>query len=149
MNTFYIILQASHSGFRWVALLLLLLTTVYYFIKWQKASEYTKIDKALYTITLSLIHIQVLIGFGLYLLSPKVQFGAETMSVRILRFFTVEHVFIMLLAVVLFTIGAGKIKRKSNSKAKFKSGFVFAFIVLLIILAGIPWPFQALGAVWF
>lgn len=149
MDALYKALQASHSGFRWIALILLVLTVVQYLIKWQNSADYQKKDKTIYTIALSLMHLQLLIGIALYFVSPKVQFGAETMSVRILRFFTVEHAFLMIAAVVLFTIGSAKIKKKDESVAKFKTGFIFSLITLLLILIGIPWPFQALGAGWF
>ena len=148
MTTMYTIFQSAHSGFRWIALVLLVATVVIYFIKWRGNTDYTGKDKKLYTIMLSMLHLQVLIGIVLYFISPKVQFSAATMKTDFLRFFTVEHAFLMLAAAVVATIGSAKIKRKS-ANIKFKTGFWFAFATLILILVGIPWPFQDLGAGWF
>ena len=148
MDNFYQIIQSSHSGFRWITLLALFTTTVIYFVKWQRAAGYTKGDKTLFSITLSIVHIQVLVGVVLYFLSPKVMFSGAAMSTRLIRFFTVEHSLIMLIAAVLLTMGSVKLKRKSTAVAKFKTGFWFTLLTLIIILVAIPWPFQNFGAGW-
>jgi heme A synthase len=149
MNTLYTILQSAHSGFRWITLILLLLTIIRFFIQWRKSSAYKKFDKNLFTINLSAMHVQVLIGIGLYFLSPKVLFSAHTMSIKIFRFFTVEHALMMLIAVVLLTIASSKIKKKNSDTEKFKIGFWYSFIALILILLAIPWPFRGLGTTWF
>jgi signal transduction histidine kinase len=126
----------------------MLLTVFTYLIKWKKKSAYSKGDKIVFTVNLSAMHLQVLGGIALYFLSPKVQFSGATMSASIIRFFTVEHAFMMILAVVLVTIASSKIKLKPTDEAKFKTGFWFSFIALVIVLLAIPWPFQSYGAGW-
>lgn len=143
----YSILQSAHSGFRWIALVLLLLTVVLYAIKWFNTAQYGKKDKKLYTLMLSMLHIQVLGGIVLYFVSPKVQFSAATMKTDFLRFFTLEHAVLMIAAAVVVTIGSVKVKKTSGNK--FKTGFWFAVVTLILILVGIPWPFQELGAGWY
>ncbi len=95
------------------------------------------------------MHVQAVIGLILYTISPNVQFGANTMSDSFFRFFAVEHLALMLIALVLFTMGYSKSKKKTEDSAKFKTVFWFYLIGLVLIIAGIPWPFRDLGASWF
>lgn len=69
------------------------------------------------------IHIQILIGFLLYLLSPLglSNFAGESMGHKISRFYIVEHPIGMIVAAVLVTIGYKAIKNKSFSdSSKYK-----------------------------
>ncbi|HBH49125.1 MAG TPA: cytochrome B [Bacteroidales bacterium] len=143
------ILISAHSGLRWIVLLLMVITVIRYFIKWRKRATFFKGDKTLFTINLSVLHIQLLTGIVLYFLSDRVQFVSSLMENRGFRFFTIEHAVMMIIAVVLVTIASAKIKRTSDSLKKFSIGFWYTFFALLIILAAIPWPFMKLGTGWF
>ena len=111
--------------------------------------SFTAKDKKLGLFALIFTHIQFLMGLVLYFLSPKVVFSGEAMKDSVLRFFLVEHISLMTLAVVLITIGYSKSKSTALDAKKFKSTFWFFVIGLLLILAGIPWPFQNYGTGWF
>ncbi len=71
------------------------------------------------------------------------------MKDSVMRFFAVEHILMMLIALVLITMGHVKAKKSTESSAKFKHIIVFFGIALILILAAIPWPFRDLGAAWF
>ena len=73
----------------------------------------------------------------------------ETMKVPVLRFFTVEHTFMMLIALVFITIGYATAKRAKEDVAKHKKTFIFYLIGFILILAVIPWPFRGFGNDWF
>ena len=89
-------------------------------------------------------HIQLLIGLILYFLSSKVVFSKETMGNTITRFFTVEHVLGMVLAIALVTIGYSKSKKAKNNKKI----LLFYALALVVIFLSITWPFrEALGVV--
>ena len=97
------------------------------------------------------IHIQVLIGFISYYLNlgGKVNFGAMKGN-AVIRFFTVEHMTMMILAVIVITIGFSRSKKIQETPLRFRLIFITYLIGLVLILAGIPWPFrEALGAGWF
>jgi Na+-driven multidrug efflux pump len=89
--------------------------------------------------------VQFLIGLLLYVwLSPFIRdawadIGA-TMRNAPLRFFAVEHLFGMLVAVTLVNIGRAKIKRASEAARKHKLAAIFFGIAIVIILLSIPWP---------
>ncbi len=143
-------LKHAHSGLRWIFLILILYTVINAFIKWRNGSDYTESDRKAGLFTFIFSHIQLLIGLGLYFISPKVQaISGEVMKQPIARFFTVEHAMMMILGIILISIGYGKAKRAMDGTQKFKTTFIFFGIGLLLILSRIPWPFQQYGASWF
>ena len=138
----------AHSGLRWIVLILLLAAIFNAFSK-KKNGTWTARDKKVTLFAMIFTHIQLLIGLVLYFISPKVTFGEGMMSDSILRFYAVEHLVTMLPAIVLITMGYSKSKRASSDAKKFSLVATFYLIGLILILAGIPWPFRIPGAGWF
>jgi hypothetical protein len=146
----YTFLVSFHSGWRWILLLFVLIALVNSFLKWRKGASWTVTDQKWNLYAMSAAHLQLLVGFALYFMSPRVQFGAATMKDTVLRFYTVEHILTMLIAVVLITLGYIRSKRAGADLDRFRLGFWFFLIGLIVMLAGIPWPFrEALGGKWF
>ena len=100
-------------------------------------------------LTLIFAHLQLVIGFYLYFTSAKVNLSSLDMANAIMRFFTVEHLVGMLIAIVLITLGRIQSKKITTPALKHKKIFVLFFIALLIILLSIPWPFRGVGGAWF
>ena len=140
----YNILLNAHSGLRWVVLLLIIVTIINAAQGMNSRRMVSLRDKRLSLVSLSFVHLQVVIGLVLYFISPRVQFSASTMSNKMLRFYTVEHLVGMLIAVILVTIG----HRKSKS-GSLKEVFWYYVIALIVMLVTIPWPFRGLGSGWF
>ncbi len=140
------IINHLHSGLRWVALILLIWAIANAF----SAKHFEKKHKLINLFAMVTLHIQLVIGLIQYFTSAKVQFSAGWMKEPLLRFYGMEHLAGMLLAVILITIGYCKAKRKVNDADKFKVIRLFYSIGLIIILLSIPWPFRAnLGGGWF
>ncbi len=97
-----------------------------------------------------LLDIQLLIGFLLYFVySPLTKiafqnFGAA-MKDSMLRYWAVEHLTLMLIAIILVHIGRIKIKKASEDIKKFKAAVIYFTIAVILILVGIPWPFLPNG----
>ena len=145
----YSILKHAHSGLRWVLLLLLLAAIINAVSKW-KGKDYTESDRKITLFTMITAHLQLILGLILYFfLSPYVQFNSKTMSDAVLRFYSVEHITIMVLAIALITIGYSQAKKKLESAQKFRAVFTYYLIALILLLAGIPWPFRVAIAGWF
>lgn len=142
-------LKHAHSGLRWLVLIFLLLAIGNAFMKWRNGSSYEAGDKKISLFAMTLVHIQILIGFALYFMSNKVTFEEGFMKDAFTRFYAVEHIAMMVLATLLITLGYSKAKRTLEDTAKFKTTFIFYLIGLVMILAAIPWPFRALGGAWF
>jgi hypothetical protein len=133
-----------HSGLRWIALVLLIAAVFIALSRWQGRNGYTDGNRKLYLFTLISIHLQLVIGLILYFISPKVNFSM--ISDKLYRFYTVEHLTGMLIAIVLITIGYSRSKRASDPTTKQRLIAIFYGLGLLLILAMIPWPFRDLGA---
>lgn len=146
----YELLKHAHSGLRWVVLIFILVAIVNAIIKRGKSTEYTKGDKMPVLLGLIFSHVQLIIGFVLYFISPKVSFIEGFMKDAATRFYTVEHLSLMIIAIILITIGYSKSKRQEIAAQKHNTVLVFYGIGLLLILISIPWPFrEALGGGWF
>lgn len=135
----YPALLHSHSGLRWILLILLLVTTFNALGGLNGKKPFSDKDRKLSLFTLIATHLQAVLGLGLYFISTKVEFSANTMSNPVFRFFTMEHTLMMLIAIVLITLGYGHAK-----KGNFKGVFWYNLIGLIVILAAIPWPFRTL-----
>ena len=140
------IINHLHSGLRWVVLILLIWAIANAF----SAKHFEKKHKMINIFAMVTLHIQLVIGLIQYFTSAKVQFYDGWMENKLLRFYGMEHLAGMLLAIILITIGYSKAKRKENDADKFKVIRLFYSIGLIIILLSIPWPFRAnLGGGWF
>lgn len=141
----YEALQHIHSVLRWVVLILIIINIFNAIGGLTGDKLFTPKEKKLSLVALVFTHLQAIFGIALFFTSPKVQFSGETMSNTILRFFTVEHTLMMLIAVILITIG-----NRMAKSGRVKAVFWYYFIALILIIAGIPWPFrEELGAGWF
>jgi xanthine/uracil permease len=96
------------------------------------------------------LDIQMLIGLVLYLaVSPNMQdirahFG-EAMKNPQLRFWAVEHVSAMFVAVVLVHVGR-VLARKASSPAAKRTRMIVCFgIATVLMMVGTPWPGMAAG----
>jgi hypothetical protein len=84
-------------------------------------------------VTMILMHTQLLLGLALYMMKMG----------DLSRFFTMEHAMIMVLAVVAGTFGHILTKNAEGDQAKWRKQSTWMSIALLLLLAGIPWPFLA------
>ena len=142
----FLLLKHIHSGIRWIALAMLIAAIVNSIIKSGKL--YGSKDRILNTSTIYGLHLQVVIGILLYFLSPKVIFSTESMSNNLLRFFLVEHISLMVIAVIIATIGNSVSKKADNDSTKHRRITILFGITLLLILLAIPWPWQDYASAW-
>src|SRR5690554_2141397 len=133
-------LIAAHSGLRYIVLALLVIA-IFNAIANLKSNKYEKKDKMINLFAMIFLHIQLLLGLALYFISPKVQFVKETMSETTLRFFTVEHILLMLIAITLVTLGRKKAENQTDLVKRHKLILRYYGLGLIIIFIAIPWPF--------
>ncbi|MFT4526871.1 MAG: hypothetical protein ACI85F_003052 [Bacteroidia bacterium] len=142
----YDILLHSHSGLRWIVLILIVGALAKAISGMASGAAYGPMDNKLSLFSLISCHIMLLLGFVLYFVSPIVQSGlmnmGSAMKDPVLRFWTVEHLSVMIIGIVLITIGRIRLKKLDNDAAKHKNIVIFFGIGLLLILSRIPWPFM-------
>jgi hypothetical protein len=132
-----------HSINRWAVLVLALIVLFNSFSGWQGKKAYTKNDNIFHSIFIGLVHLQLLTGILLYFVySPVTQqamadFGAS-MKNKSLRFWAVEHLAGMVIAVVIAQMGRIASKKAFSPELKHKKAFVYTLIAVLIMLLVIP-----------
>jgi len=135
----YNFIQKLHSGWAYLALLILLIAVVNSLIGFTSKKEFTAKDRKIALFALIFAHTQLLIGLVLYFVSPLGKAAFGQMSNADLRLTSLEHPLINLIAIVLITIGWSKHKKLINSEAKFKTFSIFYGLGLVLILSRIPW----------
>ena len=147
-------LQHLHSMLRWLMLAILVFAVITSLIGWLQNKTYTKGNRKLALYTVIIAHLQLVTGFALYYLAGYYRAFAnmsEAMSNALLRFFAVEHMLGMLVAIIIITIGSARAKKVVDDAGKHKVIAVMFGIALLLILLSIPWPFReaGMGRGWF
>lgn len=144
----YLTLLALHSLTRWLVLASLLYAIINSYRGWLYHKPWLKSDDIIRHTTATVAHIQLILGGWLYFISPIVIYFLHNFSTavhdRIIRFFGMEHITMMLIGITVITIGSVKAKRKTTDREKFKTIAIWFTIALLIILSSIPWSFSPL-----
>jgi len=137
-----------HNILRWVILILLLLSIMKSFSGWTNRKIFTQSDRKVWLFTLIFSHITLVLGlaqvlfgrFGIF--TSGLPEGTSVMKDKFYRFFWIEHPTAMILAIIFITMGYGMAKKRVSDDIKYKKAFIFFTIALILILAGIPWPFR-------
>lgn len=135
----YNFIQKFHSGWAYLALLLLVITVVNSVIGMISKREFTAKDRKIALFGFIFAHVQLLVGLILYFVSPLGKDSLGQMSDATARLTSLEHPLINIIAIVLITIGWSKHKKSTTGESKFKTISIFYGLGLLLILARIPW----------
>lgn len=142
----YQTLTFLHSIMRWLVLASLIYSIYRAYKGYFSNSEFSKTDNNVRHWTATIAHIQLIIGVIFYMKSPTIKYFWNNFNEAIhnldIAFFGLIHIFLMLTAIILITIGSAKSKRKSTDKEKYKTMLVWFSISLIIIFIAIPWPFS-------
>lgn len=135
----YNFIQKFHSGWAYLALLLLFIAAANSLYGHLSKKEFTPKDRKIALFALIAIHIQFLVGLILYFVSPNGLGSLGEMKNSALRLTSLEHPLLNLIAIALITIGWSKHKKAQTSELKFKPlGFLYS-IGLVLILIKLPW----------
>jgi nitric oxide reductase large subunit len=135
-----------HSIIRWLLVACLAHSLIRSIIGLTTKSPYSKSDNIIRSLTSAISHIQLIVGFILYFKSPIVNYfrttGSEALRYTDIAFFSVYHIALMVIAILLITIGAAKAKRTKTDAEKHKQIVLWFGIAALLIMLAIPWPFS-------
>jgi L-asparagine transporter-like permease len=145
------ILVHLHSVGRWIMLLLLVIAIFNSLVAGDR--PFIKSDARTGLILVITADLMFLIGAVLWYLGPwgysLIQSSggfAAAMKNPVARFYGVEHLTGMLIAIILIHIGKTQGKKKMIDRKKHMRTVLFYVLALVIILATIPWPFRVVGA---
>ena len=146
----YSLFVALHSLLRWVVLIAGILAVGRAVAGLLGPRPWTPRDDRGGRFFVMAVDTQMLVGLILYgILSPITYAAFSNMGAAMkdgtLRFYTVEHVFMMLIAVALVHIGRKRVQKAAGDAAKHRTAAIFFGLALVLILAGIPWPFREVG----
>lgn len=135
-------LSFAHSLLRYGVLL----TVAYAFLVnlrgWLTDRPILSGERMVTIVAMVLCHVQLVLGAILYAMN----YGAiKQMAGVYKRFWQFEHLGTMLMAIALITVGRVLSKRATEEHVKQRHIAIFYGIGLLLILAGIPWPFREVG----
>jgi hypothetical protein len=149
-SNFYNFLVVAHSVGRWIILLLLLIAIFKSMNAGNRpfTAAHSKIGLFL-TITADLmlligIYLWFAGNWGYRLIESSGGVG-EVMKNPVSRFYAVEHLAGMLIAIILLHVGKAQSKKNWPDRVKHRRTLIFYVLALLIILISIPWPFRAAG----
>ncbi|MBC6111045.1 cytochrome B [Pedobacter fastidiosus] len=130
----YQILKSAHSGWRYIVFALLVIAVIKALSGWLGNKAYTEGDRKLNVFTLISAHIQLLIGLVLYFAGDWYKVDSSN---AVGRYWKMEHISMMIIAIVLITIGNSKSKKLTESIAKHRTISVFFGLALILIIVTI------------
>jgi len=129
------ILKSAHSGWRYVVFLLLIIAVVKALSGWFGNKTYTEGDRKLNVFTLISAHIQLLIGLVLYF--SEGWYKLSSAGAPAVRYFKMEHISMMIIAIILITVGNAKSKKVTDVVAKHRTIAIFFGLALILIIVAI------------
>lgn len=141
----YETIQYLHSYWAYLVVLVVALASINALLGYFSNREFAPKDFRISLFALIVSHLQLIIGLILWVVSPNA-LGAirrsgmgAVMKDSHLRLLAVEHISVMIIAIVLITIGYSKHKKKLVSRPKFKTLAIFYTLALILMLSRIPW----------
>jgi cytochrome bd-type quinol oxidase subunit 1 len=138
----YTILKEAHNGIGLLLVFLLLIVVVFVLVRSLLKKPFNKTVKIAALIGMITVHLQILIGIVLYLVSPLglSNFSGESMKHTVSRLYIVEHPIGMLAAAILITIGHKQSKKESLSdNARYMRLLIYYVLGLGISAYFVPW----------
>jgi hypothetical protein len=145
----YPLFLSVHSWLRWAVLILGVVAVVRAF-GGRSGRPWSQSDDSVGKWFIASLDLQFVIGLLLYVsLSPITQvafadFGAAMRNPG-LRFFAVEHLVGMVIAIALAHVGRVKIRKASGDARRHHLALMFYGLALIILIASIPWPGMPAG----
>jgi hypothetical protein len=141
----YSLVLMLHSWLRWLVVLAAVAVVVRAAIGLRARKLWGPADdRGMLFLTIA-FDIQVLLGLVLYVgLSPVIGLAFQNLGAAMrngaIRFFLIEHMFGMLVAVALVHVGRVKVRKSVDAAAKHRLALTFVVISLIVLVLSIPWP---------
>ncbi|MBK8556387.1 MAG: cytochrome B [Lewinellaceae bacterium] len=138
----YTLLDNLHSYNRYLLFAALLLVLYRSWMGWMAKKPFEKLDGTASLVLLILTHTQLLLGLLLYaIFSPTTKAAFANMGAAMkdssLRYFAVEHILAMLIAVVFIQLGRTFSKKAGNDEGKHRALAIYTSIAVVIILVSL------------
>jgi len=149
MHTYPFVLFV-HAYVRWLVAILIVVMVARALTGVLKRRTWTDADERTHRVLVGAVDLQLLLGLWLYLVASPMTtvFFANpkaSMHDTALRFFGVEHITAMVLAVVAIHAGRDLSKRAKTDASRHRRTFGWTLAAMLLVIIGIPWPERPYG----
>jgi len=140
----YPVVLALHNIFRWIVVVAAILALVRAYRGWLRKSDWNNADRRVGVFFTVSMDIQLLLGLLLYVFfSPITRTALSDIGAAMgdpgARFFALEHLFYMFLAVVFAHLGNTFAKKAAQAADKHRRAAIWYTLAILAILLGMPW----------
>jgi cytochrome c biogenesis factor len=139
----YTVILDAHGLLRWIVLVAAAWALFRAYRGWLTSTPWVGADRRAGLVFSSVLDLQVLMGVALAFVSPLIQnalFGLKAaMDAPHLRFFLVEHIPLMLVALVLVHAGSGTARRATDARLKHQRAALMYTLATLAMIVAIPW----------
>ena len=147
MESTYAPILFAHSWLRWIVLVLLALVVIRAIAG---RGTWTALDERIHVLAVSALDLQVMLGLWLYAVVSPLSHAflanpGATMKDSVLRFYGLEHITMMILGLAVVHVGRARSKRQTDGAARRRTALAWTAGGLVLILAGVPWPFLKAG----
>jgi hypothetical protein len=127
----YTFLLMAHSGWRYIAFLVLVVAILKYGLGWVQSSRWSNLDRQIGLATVIGVDIQVLLGIVLWAVAA----GMGLVAGRVERM--MEHPVLMLVAVVIMHIGWARVRKTAGDQNKHRLAALTFIVTGLIVALGV------------
>jgi hypothetical protein len=137
MNSLYSLTLLFHSVVRYFVLIAMIATILRSALALVQSKPFTGTDEKFSVWLLIMAHTQLILGLTLYAISPAVIFSAESMKNPGTRYWLVEHITTMIIAIVLITLSRITTKKLTDDAKRHRRVLIYNIIAGLLILMAI------------
>jgi hypothetical protein len=140
----YPVVLGVHNVVRWLVIAAGVWAVVRIWSGWMRRAAWTNGHARATRLFVGALDLQFLVGLVLYLFfSPLTRQAFRDLGAAMrdapVRYFVVEHVVIMLAAIVVAHIGAARVNRAGSDAAKFQQAALWLGVALAAVLGFVPW----------
>jgi hypothetical protein len=149
----YSFLLPLHNLLRWLLLAAALFAVIRAAMGGFGKKDWSPLDDRVGFWFTMVMDLQVLVGLILYLFFSPLTLSAfqnfsGAMQNLTMRFFAVEHIGLMIVALALAHIGRVSARKASDAPVRHRRALVWFGLALLAMLLAIPWPFSGVPRPW-
>ncbi|MBV6520093.1 MAG: hypothetical protein MNPFHGCM_00198 [Gemmatimonadaceae bacterium] len=140
-----------HNLLRWVVIVAGMYATFRFWRAWLQRGSWTPTEGRWAQVFVIALDAQFVVGLVLYVfLSPLTRQAFANMGAAMrdapVRYFVVEHVVMMLAAIVLAHVGNVRVKRAATDAAKLQNAALWFGVATAAVLGFVPWSRPLLPA---
>jgi hypothetical protein len=144
----------AHNWLRWIALFAVLFAFLRAMSGAFGVRPFDALDRKASLIATIVMDVQFTLGLLLYIVwSPVVKTAMQDMGAAMknpeLRYFAVEHITVMVLALAFVHIGKVMAKKATAHASKHRRAALWYGLALLLMLVRTPWPMTSVARPWF